>query len=66
MATYRLYMRDGTVKEFKDRGRPGGSYSQTLRYETDFVVITDCYGGETAFPSKDIREIQKDATQGAW
>lgn len=66
MATYRLQMRDGTVREFKDRGRPGGSYAQSLRYEVGFVVITDCYGGETSIPSEDIREINKDATQGAW
>lgn len=66
MATYRLYMRDGTVKEFIDRGRPGGSYAQSLRYETGFVVITDCYGGETSIPTGDIREITKEATQGAW
>lgn len=66
MATYRIKMRDGKTRVFEDRGRAGGSYAQSLRYEIGFVVVTDCYGGETAIPAADIAEITKDADQRAW
>jgi hypothetical protein len=65
VATFRVQMRDGTVREFIDRGRAGGSYSQSIRYETGFVVIVDCYNGETSIPAADIKEIRKDG-ESCW
>ena len=53
-----LEMRDGTSREFRHRGRPGGSYTKKLRYEPGFVVITDEWYSETAIPVEDIKEIR--------
>lgn len=51
-------MKDGTKREFKDYGRSGGSYSQTVKYEGVFVIVVDCYGEQTAFPSMDVLEVK--------
>lgn len=54
-------MKDGTVREFVERGRPGGSFSNSIKYETGFVVIKDEWGERTSIPTEDIREIKEDA-----
>lgn len=53
----KIKMKDGTVRDFKHEGRPGGSYTKTIRYEPGFVVITDEWYNETIIPSDDIAEI---------
>jgi hypothetical protein len=59
MATnIQIEMKDGTAKRFLHKGRPGGSYTKSLRYESGFVVIKDEYGDETSIPTADIKEIQ--------
>jgi hypothetical protein len=57
MPSITVKMKDGTRREFPHKGRAGGSWTKTLRYEIGFVVITDEYGNETAIPSADIEEI---------
>jgi hypothetical protein len=47
----RMKMKDGTMLEFLHQGRPGGSYTKSLRYEPGFAVITDEWYKETAIPS---------------
>lgn len=59
MASFTIKMKDGTVKEFPHRGRPGGSYTKSIRYETGFAVIKDEYGDETSIPTDEISEITK-------
>lgn len=57
MASITIKMKDGTDRSFPHEGRPGGSWTKTLRYEPGFVVITDEYGNETAIPTDDIAQI---------
>lgn len=59
-----ITMKDGTTKEWQDRGRPGGSYSCRLRYEHGFVVVTDEWDKETAIPAADIKEIKSEPRRG--
>lgn len=53
-----IKMKDGTVREFQERGRPGGSWTQTLKYEGGFAIVVDEWGDQTAIPSADIDEIK--------
>jgi hypothetical protein len=61
-----ITMKDGTVREFKERGRPGGSYSQTVRYEGAFVIVMDEWRSETAIPAADVSEVKKSGERGGW
>lgn len=53
-----IKMKDGTVREFKERGRAGGSWSQSLKYEGGFAIVVDEWGDQTSIPSADIDEIK--------
>lgn len=57
MSSITILMRDGSVRDFKHQGRPGGSYTKTIRYEPGFVVITDEWHIQTSIPSELIAEI---------
>jgi hypothetical protein len=61
-----IVMRDGSKKEHKHTGRPGGSYSKSVRYELGFVVITDEYSNETAYPNEDIAEVKVENLRSGW
>ncbi len=52
-------MRDGhgEDKYFPHKGRPGGSYSKSVRYEGAFVIIKDEWGKETAIPADIVKEV---------
>jgi len=54
----KIHMKDGTVKDFPHEGRPGGSYTKTLRYVPGFVVITDEWYKETSIPTDLIAEVK--------
>jgi len=56
MANIRVEMKDGTVQEFKHKGRSGGSYTVERRYEGAFFVVKDEWGKETAIPAADIKQ----------
>jgi len=58
MANIVIKFKDGTEAVFKHEGRPGGSYTKTLRYEGNFAVVRDEYDREYSFPSETIKEIQ--------
>jgi hypothetical protein len=66
MANIIVSMKDGTVKEYLHKGRPGGSYTKTIRYEGEFAIIKDEYGGEIAIPAKDIKEIKTTSHQASF
>lgn len=51
-------MKDGRELKFLHEGRAGGSYTKSIRYEGNFVIIQDEYYNETAIPSSDILEIK--------
>jgi hypothetical protein len=57
---------NGDQEYLKDNGALGGSYSQSVRYEEGFVVITDAYGGERAIPNSRINEIQIHSERSFW
>ena len=57
MPSYKVRMRDGTVKEFPHKGRAGGSWTKTIKYEPGFVVITNEYHQRTSIPTDLIEEI---------
>lgn len=59
--TIYLTMKDGTKRTFEDRGASGGSYSQSMRSEIGFIVITNAHGKSTWIPSEDIAEIEQEA-----
>lgn len=63
MADITIKFKDGTVREFKHEGRPGGSYTKRLTYEGAFAVVTNEWGTKTSFPAGDIAEITEHATR---
>jgi len=63
MANIKITFRDGHIQEFKHIGRPGGSYTKTVKYEGAFVIITDEWGTETAFPSDTVKSVENTPTR---
>jgi len=53
-----ITMKDGTVRKFLHKGRPGGSFTKNIRYEGAFVIIKDEWGWEMGIPAADIEEIK--------
>lgn len=66
MPSVAIHMKDGTVMRFTERGRAGGSYSITVRYEGAFVIVTDEWYAGTAVPAADIVKVVTDAPAGRW
>jgi hypothetical protein len=52
-----ITFKDGSVKEFEEKYRAGGSWTNSVEYKGAFAVIVDEWGNKTAFPSSDIKEI---------
>jgi len=59
-------MKDGTVKSFPDKGRPGGSYTNKVRFEGGFVIVTDCWDKQYAYPASDVAEVISAPSRGSW
>ena len=55
--TIKVTMKNGDKEEFRPQGRPGGSWTNSIRYEGGFAIITDEWGKETALPSGNIKSI---------
>jgi hypothetical protein len=66
MANITIKMKDGTVRKFPHQGRPGGSYTKSVRYEPGFVVVIDEYRKETAIPAADISQVDYDPEIRSW
>ena len=66
MANITVILKDGTKREFKHEGRPGGSYSKTVKYENGFAIIEDEWGKKTAFPSENISEVIAEPVYRGW
>ena len=58
MANIKIVMKSGEIRDFPHEGRPGGSYTKTIRYEGGFAIVTDEWERETAIPSADIAEVR--------
>lgn len=63
MSDVRVYMKDGTEKEFIDNGAPGGSYCNEIRYEVGVTIIKDPYGKETIIPTEDIEKVVHESSR---
>ena len=57
VASIKIELKDGSVRDFPHKGRPGGSYTKKVRYEGAFVIVTDEYYKETAIPAADIKAV---------
>jgi len=66
MSNIVVWMKDGTKKEFVDRGAPGGSYCNHLKYEGAFVIIEDPYGKKTSIPAQDIEQVVHESERRSW
>lgn len=53
-----VHMKDGSKREFPHEGRPGGSYSKSVRYEGAFAIVVDEWYNERAIPVDLIREVE--------
>lgn len=62
MASITIKMKDGSIREFKHRGRPGGSYTKHIKFDGAFAVIEDEWGERTAIPAADIAEVVETST----
>lgn len=56
----KIRMKDHSVREFRHKGRVGGSYTVRLTFEGAFAVVTNEWGMRTCIPSSDILDIQDD------
>lgn len=59
MADITIKMKDGRTLDFPSHPRPGGSYTQRLKFEGAFAVIEDEWGKRTAIPAGDIAEAME-------
>ncbi len=59
-------MKDGTVKNFKQENRPGGSYYNKVDYKEAFVVVTDVWGKRTSIPAADVAEVEEIPERRWW
>lgn len=64
MSSITVTMKTGEVKKFPHVGRPGGSWSKSVKYEGAFVIIEDEYQKRIAIPAADIREVVEVPTGG--
>jgi len=53
-------MTDGTVREFKHLGRPGGSYTVRLTFEGEFAIVTDEWGDRNGYSGPPHLRDQRD------
>lgn len=60
MASIKITMRDGTVRNFPHAGRPGWRYTKSVRYDPGVVVVVDEHLRETAIPLDLVAEVYMD------
>lgn len=63
MSNITVKMKDGTIRKFEHEGRPGGSYTKTLKLEGGFVIITDEWYKRVAIPAIDVAEVIEEPTR---
>lgn len=59
MSTAIVYMKNGERHHFPDERRAGGSYTNTVRYEGGFVIVTDVWGKSRSWPAGDVFEVSE-------
>lgn len=58
MRNITIHFKDGTSREFVEKGRAGGSYTISVRYEGGFVIVQDEYYNTNSFPGEIVKEVQ--------
>ena len=53
-----VFKKDGKKEEFHHQGRPGGSYSISIKYEEGFAIVEDEWDNQTIFPESNIDHIK--------
>lgn len=53
-----VHLRDGSKREFPHQGRPGGSYTNSVRYEGQFAIVRDPWDNDTAFPMDVVERVE--------
>lgn len=66
MTNITVEMKSGEMKKFLYKGRAGGSFDKSIRYEGAFAIITDEWYNETAIPVQDIKEVKVERPQLRW
>lgn len=56
----KITFKDGTAKEFKHKGREGGSYTIELHLENGFAIVENEWGDQEIFPESTIAKIEKE------
>lgn len=64
MATIVVHFRDGTKREFVEKGRAGGSYCVSAAFKEGWLVVRDEWGHETAYPSDLVARVEKESPRG--
>lgn len=64
MASITIKFRNGDTKHFKHAGRPGGSYTKSVKYEGGVVTITDEYYREISYPLDLVQEVISEPHNG--
>lgn len=62
----KITMKDGKVHEFREKGRAGGSYTISIKYEGGFAIITDEWYATTSFPAADIEKVETAPQRSSW
>ena len=58
MANIQIKFKNGEIKKFPHEGRPGGSFTKTIRYEGGFAIIEDEHYNTFSYPASDIEEVK--------
>lgn len=66
MSRVTIKLKDGTVRDFADKGRAGGSWSTSVSFEGSFVIVKDEWGKRTVFPAADVAEVVDNPERGGW
>ena len=66
MKTIDVYLKDGSVRHFKEVGRAGGSWTISIEFKEGWCVVSDEWGNLTAIPASDVREVKTDNPRGGW
>ncbi len=58
-----IRFKEGESKVFENERRPGGSYTNEIRSEPGFAVVTDVWGKSYYYPTDTILEITTEPTR---
>ncbi len=59
----KVKMKDGTIKDFREQGRSGGSWSNSFKCSEGWLIVTDEWESQTAIPSDLIAEVTTEQTR---